>query len=90
MGLKVKLGLVAALLALVGAAGCSKFTEPFNDAPVRSKDDSPADVYSMPDGFSNFSSKCDENRNRVYVVYHGDSPYGAIAVVGQDPTCPTR
>jgi hypothetical protein len=87
MGLKGKLGLVTGLLA-VGATGCASMTEPYNDAPVGTKDDSSADIYSMPDGFSNFSSKCDKNGNRVYVVYHGESPYGAVAVVGQDPTCP--
>lgn len=81
------------VLALIGLStlvfsGCGKTTEPFNDADIRSKDDSPAEVGSMPDGFSNFSSKCDEHGNRVYVVYHGDNPYGAITVVPQDPTCP--
>ena len=40
----------------------------------------------MPDGFSNAATKCDHG-NRVYVIYHGDNPYGTISVVPQDPTC---
>lgn len=74
-------------IALLFAGGCAKFTEPFKDAP-RSKVDNgkPADLIRMPDGFSNGATKCDHG-NRIYVVYHGDSAYGAIAVVPQDPTC---
>jgi hypothetical protein len=74
-------------IALLFAGGCAKFTEPFKDAP-RSKVDNgkPMDVIRMSDGFSNVGAKCD-GPNRVYVVYHGDSAYGAIAVVPQDPTC---
>lgn len=40
----------------------------------------------MSDGFSNLGTKCDHG-NRVYVVYHGDNPYGSVAVVPADPTC---
>ncbi|TDD37834.1 hypothetical protein E1287_07180 [Actinomadura sp. KC06] len=75
----------AGVLAL--ASGCAKMTEPFNDAPIKSKDDSAAEVYSMPDGFSNVATKCDRHGNRIYVVYHGDNPYGALNVVPQDPSC---
>lgn len=31
-------------------------------------------------------AKCD-GPNRVYVVYHGDSKYGALAVLPNDPRC---
>lgn len=74
-------------LALLGMVGCAKLTEPFNDAPVKNKDDSPAEVYSMPDGFNNFSTKCDRHGNRVYVLYHGNESYGGISVVPADPSC---
>lgn len=77
----------ACALVIAGAAGCAKFTEPFNDAPVERRNDKPAVVYSMPDGFSNVSTKCDDYGNRIYVAYHGDNPYAAIAVVAQDPSC---
>lgn len=42
----------------------------------------------MPDGFSNLASKCD-GPNRVYVIFHNDSAYGAVAVVANDPRCTT-
>lgn len=74
-------------LAFLALSGCAKFTEPFKDAPRSGVDNGqPADLIRMPDGFSNAATKCDHG-NRVYVAYHGDSPYGAIAVVANDPTC---
>lgn len=77
---------VMLLGALVGLSGCSKFTEPFHDAPRGSTNSGPADVGTMPDGFSNYATKCDHG-NRVYVVFHNDKAYGSIAVVANDPTC---
>lgn len=77
--------LTAAALLLTGCV--DKVAEPFHDAPRGTSNDTRADVFTMPDGFSNGATKCDHG-NRLYVVFHGDSPYGAIAVVGQDPTCP--
>ncbi len=79
----------AALIALVGgsAAGCNGFTEPFKDAPRSGVDNGqPADLIRFPDGFSNAATKCDHG-NRIYVAYHGENPYAAIAVVANDPTC---
>jgi hypothetical protein len=78
-----------AALALIAATltGCSKFTEPFKDAPRSGVDNGqPADLIRMPDGFSNAATKCDHG-NRIYTAYHGDSAYAAIFVVPQDPTC---
>jgi hypothetical protein len=76
------------LLAIVAVSACSdKQRERFNDAPRGETNADPADIFTMPDGFSNGSTKCDHG-NRIYVVFHGDSNYGAIAVVPQDPTCP--
>lgn len=70
--------------------GCSKFEEPYKDAPRSGSDNGqPADLVRMPDGFSNMATKCDHG-NRVYVVYHGDSAYGTVAVVPADPTCKGR
>ncbi|TDD95823.1 hypothetical protein [Actinomadura rubrisoli] len=75
---------------LLGTAGCSKYMEPFKDAPRSGVDNgAPADLIRMPDGFSNAATKCDHG-NRVYVAYHGDSAYAAIAVVPADPTCGGR
>lgn len=77
------IGLLAA-----GLTGCSqKNTEPWNDAPVVGKFDNGAQVYSMPDGFNNFASKCDDNGHRVFVTYHGDGAYGGVFAI-DDPACP--
>lgn len=79
---------IAALL-LTGAllAGCDgKASEPFKDAARGSTNSGPADTITMPDGFSNLAAKCD-GPNRVYVAFHGDNPYGSIAVVPNDPRC---
>jgi hypothetical protein len=80
----------AIAVVLLSTAGCSKITEPWNDAKIEHKDDSPAEVYSMPDGFSNFATKCDRHGNRVYVLYHGDNPYGSMTVTPNDPSCSKR
>jgi hypothetical protein len=81
---------VAVLLAAVALAvtltGCGKAMEPYNDAPVGTQNTGKADVINFPDGFSNVSTKCDHG-NRVYVAFHADSAYAAIAVVPQDPSC---
>lgn len=77
---------VTALVVMVPLTGCGKAVEPFNDAPVTGQNKTPAEVVSMPDGFSNVATKCDHG-NRIYVAFHGDSAYGAIAVVPNDPTC---
>lgn len=82
--------LAAALTAIAALtlAGCdNKASEPFKDAPRSGVNNgTPMDVVRGSDGFSNVGTKCDHG-NRVYVAYHGDSPYAAIAVVPQDPTC---
>lgn len=84
--------LVAAILLVIGAGfltGCGdKFSEPFKDAP-RSHQDSgnPTDVVRFADGFSNVGTSCDEHGNRVYVAYHGDSPYAAIFVLEDAKDC---
>lgn len=86
--MKRRLTIAAAIAAaLFALAGCAKYAEPFKDAP-RSRVDNgaPADLIRFPDGFSNAATKCDHG-NRVYVAYHGDSAYGAIAVVPADPSC---
>lgn len=82
------LGLAIGLpITFLGIAACSgKTLEPFNDAPVGVQNTTPADVLNFPDGFSNVSTKCDHG-NRVYVIFHSNSPYGSVAVVANDPTC---
>lgn len=79
------LGILAALVLTLTACN-DKYNEPFRDAPRGANINGPADVGTMPDGFSNWAAKCD-GPNRVYTAYHGDHAYGAIAVVPNDPRC---
>lgn len=79
----------AAMLALVPLSGCGseKYAEHNNDSPrTGNTDKTPAAVMAFPDGFSNVATKCD-GPNRVYVVFHEDSPFGSVSVVPNDPRC---
>ena len=85
----MKRKLAAALCAVAAVAalsGCEKYTERYKDAERVATNTDPAETGTMPDGFSNYATKCD-NGNRVYVLFHQDAPYGGIAVVPQDPSC---
>jgi hypothetical protein len=85
----VKRALIVLALTLPIAllAGCSdKANEQFKDSDRAATNQAPADTGTMPDGFSNYSTKCDHG-NRVYVLFHADSPYGSIAVVPVDKSC---
>ena len=87
-GLMIRKHIAGALAAvmLVSTAGCAKMTEPFKDAPRGETNNSPADLITFPDGFSNVATKCDGN-NKVYVIYHADAAYGSVAVSPNDPAC---
>lgn len=83
---KIVAGSAAVLLSVGALAACGDFQkalEPYKDAPVANRDETgPADLINMPDGFSNVAAKCDKGHGiRVYVVYHGDSSYGAVTAV---------
>ena len=78
--------LLAVGVLLLALSGCSKYTEPFRDAHVVSRNNGPAIVGTMPDGFGNWAAKCD-GPNMVYTLYHNDSKYGGISVVPNDPRC---
>ena len=81
------IALAAGALLVGGAcAGLEKSTEQFKDAPRGDTNKAPADIITMPDGFSNIASKCD-GPNRVYVIFKGDAAYGSINVVPNDPRC---
>lgn len=75
-----------ALLVLTGC-GMEKYNEPFNDAQRAKEFSGPADVITMPDGFSNLATKCGPGGMRYTVVFHLDSAYGSVSVV-PDPACP--
>ncbi len=86
---KRKTAVVCGIVLLTGSlTGCGwdKYNEPYRDAPRGATNDKPADVLTMPDGFSNIATKCDGS-NRVYVIYKGDERYGSISVVPNDPRC---
>jgi hypothetical protein len=80
------LAVAALTLAALGLTGC-KAAEPYQDAPVSTRDDSPAEAYDMPDGYSNFAEKCDKHGNRIVVVFHGDGTYAGVTAIPNDPTC---
>lgn len=75
-----------ALASILLLSSYEKVTEQFQDANVNSRNTAPADIVTMPDGFSNVATKCDHG-NRLYVAFHGDGSYAAVAVVPADPTC---
>jgi hypothetical protein len=89
---KIKLAVIAAAIGasvLLTAGACDatgKAAQPYNDAKVSGQNKDAASIGTMPDGFSNYATKCD-NGNRVYVLFHGDAAYGDIDVVPNDPTC---
>jgi hypothetical protein len=83
---KIALSLATLVLAALSLAGC-KANEPYQDAPVSDRDKSPAEVYDMPDGYSNFAEKCDKHGNRIVVVFHGDGTYAGVTAIPNDPTC---
>lgn len=77
---------VLAFVTLLGACS-SKAQEPFRDAPkTETRNNDPAQIIEMPDGFSNLASKCD-GTNRIYVIFKADQNRGAVAVVPNDPRC---
>lgn len=77
----------AVVLVIMLVGGCTdKVSEPFKDAERGATNDEPADTGTMPDGFSNFATKCDHG-NRVYVLFKSDANYGSIAVVQDDASC---
>lgn len=78
---------VAALAAAVPLAGCAgKYQEHGKDAPIGARDDKPADVINMPDGYGNVAAKC-HGPNMVYSLFHLNAEYGAVAVAPNDPRC---
>lgn len=88
---KVSLAALGGVLVFtfVGATSCESFNEPFNDAKRTDvTNGGPADIVTFPDGFSNWSTKCDHG-NRLYSAYHGDTgPWAAGMIVPKDATCP--
>jgi hypothetical protein len=86
---RLVLAAAAAAVLMVTTTGCSKLTEPLKDAPVSNRNNDPAVVGSMPDGFGNWAAKCD-GPNMVYTLFHQDSAYGGISVVPNDPRCSRR
>lgn len=84
----MKTGAIALILGgLMLVAGCGeKLNEPYKDSGRGATNNSKADVLTFPDGFNNVATKCDHG-NRVYVTFHGDSPYGSITVVPNAKGC---
>lgn len=81
---RISIGLAVAAALLL--TGCSKAAEPFKDAHVDGRNDDPARIGTMPDGFNNFAYKC-VGTDMVYTLFHSDSGYGSIAVSPNSPAC---
>ena len=81
---------LAAVLLILAVTGCSnKYSQYGNDAKRTGVvNTEPADIITLPDGFSNLATKCDHG-NRVYVLFHGDSGYGSVFAL-HDPACAQR
>lgn len=78
------LGLAGLLLS---GCGMQKAVEPFRDSPTSGdRNEAPARIITMPDGFSNIAGKCD-GPNYVYSGYHGDDNRMSITVAPNDPRC---
>lgn len=83
----------AAGLAVIVAgllAGCSqKYDDERGkgDAPVRGRagDNTPAEVYNMPDGFGNLATKCVGHGFRAYVTTNAGAPSNVQIV--EDKAC---
>lgn len=79
--------LAVGLSTLAACDSNSKAVQQYNDAPTTGhNDNSPAEIINMPDGFSNVAFKC-VNGHGIYVIFHQDKAYGAVAVVDHDSAC---
>ncbi len=83
---------VAGLVLVVGVllGGCSQEYEDERgkgDAPVAGKagDDTPAEVFNMPDGFGNVATKCVGHGFRAYVTTNATGPSNVQIV--EDKSC---
>ena len=72
----------------VSACGTTKATEQFQDSQRTGPNiATPMEVHSAPDGFGNWAEGCDGHGNRVFTLFHNDSPFGSIFAL-KDSTCP--
>lgn len=90
---RVRASVWAAALALTAGSllvGCSQEYDDkrgMGDAPVQGRkgDDSPAEVYNMPNGFGNLATKCVGHGFRAYVTTNADAPSNVQIV--EDKSC---
>lgn len=82
---------LAAVLAAILVAGCDSYNSQHgrSDAPISNpgKDNRPAEVISMPDGYRNLATKCDGHGHRLYMTSTEGDKQPQIAVV-DDASCP--
>jgi hypothetical protein len=80
-------------LVLVGVGALAGCSQEYNDergkgdAPVKGRagDDTPAEVFNMPDGFGNLATKCVGHGFRAYVTTNATGPSNVQIV--KDKTC---
>ncbi|WP_282695965.1 hypothetical protein [Streptomyces sp. CC208A] len=94
-GVRRSLAAFALALLLTACSGHGSEERGTADSPVRggSGENTPAEVFNMPDGFGNLATKCVGHGRRAYVTtrwMRPDDPpvvFPANAVVVADPTC---
>lgn len=80
---------VVAAVTVVAACSTSedgKYTTSNNDVPTINGNRNAAEIGWMPDGYSNYATKCDRPGVRVYVLFHSDGAYGNVSAIA-DPNC---
>jgi hypothetical protein len=83
IGIGAGLAVMAAVTTLA-ASSCGA-----NDAPVRTRDQSGAAKFNMPDKFDTVAAKCIGGGVEVVETQnHGDSDPSSIAVVSNPKACP--
>lgn len=78
----LRIALTAFVIGVIVAAlsGCG------NDAPVASRDKTPALKFNMPDQFDTIASKCDGKGHRMFETQNHDGKPSGLAVVA-DASC---
>jgi hypothetical protein len=79
-----RLGVLAVLC--VAVAGCGNTPERLNAHQSRNVDQTPPEIYAMPDHYNNVASKCDRHGHRIYVTSNKDQAPSNMVVI-DDRSC---
>lgn len=87
---KILVAVGVAGAVIVGLTGCQSFAEEWNDAPVKRKNDAPAVIGSMPDGFANWAEKCDDSGNLLVTTKESNGAGKVVTMLHLPKICPER